>query len=426
VGDGPADLLYLPQFLSNVVWNWQVPEHARFMSRLASFSRLIVMDPRGVGASDGPSPEEAATLEEKVDDVVTVLAAAMSWKATIFGGGRSAFVAMLAAATHPDRFDGLILFSPTPSWMRSDELPWQDAPGELERIVDQGRRSASAIEWARSWARTYGPSLPESSLVAFAEYGALTAGAGGQIAEQIMLNSVDLRPLLPTIRVPTLVVHRTEDPLESIESGRFVADRIPNARLVELPGRDALPWIGEVDAVLDEIEIFLTGERHAPEPDRVLATVLFTDVVDSTALAAAMGDRAWREVHAAHDRIVREEIGHAKGREIKTMGDGFLATFDGPARAISCAVAIAARTGEIGIGVRAGVHTGEIEIDGDDVAGLGVAIGARVGAKAGPNEVLVSQTVKDLAAGSGLTFEDAGEHELKGVPDRWHLYRVVG
>lgn len=237
---------------------------------------------------------------------------------------------------------------------------------------------------------------------------------------------MDLQDLLPTIRVPTLVLHRTLDPIQSVESGRLLAGRIPDAKLVELPGVDSLSWIGEAEAVLEQIELFLTGERRIPEPDRVLATILFTDIVDSTATAAEVGDRRWREVLEQHDRIVRAELGRARGREVKTMGDGFLATFDGPARAIGCAMAIAKAVRALGVEIRAGLHTGEIEILGDDVGGIGVSIGARVGAMAGPSEVLVSHTVKDLVAGSGFVFEAAGEYELKGVPDRWRLYRVVG
>jgi class 3 adenylate cyclase len=309
--------------------------------------------------------------------------------------------------------------------MRSDELPWQDSEEEAQRVLAQIGRSSSTQEWASSWARRFAPSLPEASIHALGSYNALTAGHGGQIAEAEMFNHFDLRTMLPSIRVPTLVLHRTDDPLESVESGRLVAARIPNAKLVELPGRDALPWIGEAVAVLEQIELFLTGERHATEADRVLATVLFTDVVDSTSLTASMGDRPWRELLGRHDRIVRDEIQRARGREIKTMGDGFLATFDGPARAISCAMAVVRATRELGIEICAGVHTGAIEIDGDDIAGIGVTIGARIGALAGPSEVLASSTVKDLVAGTGLAFEDGGEHELKGVPDRWRLYRVV-
>jgi len=425
VGSGRADLVYLPQFLSNVEWNWQMARHAAFMTRLTSFSRLIVMDPRGVGCSDRPPPGEAATLEDKVDDVLAVMGAAASFRATLFGGGRSAFVAMLAAAAHPDRFDGLVLFSATPSYMRSDELPWESSDEEKQQELDMFRRSTSMREWATTWSRSFAPSLSDTEIRELGSYGAVTSSVGGGVAALESLNRVDLRDLLPTIRVPTLVLHRTLDPIQSVESGRLLAERIPDAKLVELPGVDSLAWTGEAEVVLEQIELFLTGERRAPEPDLALATVLLTDVVDSTARAAALGDRRWREVLDQHDRIVRAEVGRARGREVKTMGDGFLATFDGPARAIGCATAIAQAVRPLGIEIRAGLHTGEIEILGDDVGGIAVAIGARVAGKAAPSEVLVSQTVKDLVAGSGLAFEDAGDHELKGVPDRWRLYRVV-
>ena len=423
-GEGSTDVLYLPPFLSNVVWNWQMPEHARFLTRMGSFARMIVMDPRGAGVSDGPAPTDPGTLEDKVDDVLAVLSSTMSFRTTLFGGGRSAFIAMLAAAQHPERFGGLILYAPTSSWRRNDDLPWQQSDKELQQVLTQTERSTSCMEWALSWARAYAPTLPSSSYPTLAAYLAMTAGPGGHAAEQRLYGGVDLGPILPTIRVPTLVLHRTEDPLEPVASGRFVAEQIPDATLVELPGRDGLPWIGEVDSVLEAIEIFITGERRAPEPDRRVVTVLFTDIVDSTATSESLGSDAWRDVRNAHDRIVREELNRGFGREVKTMGDGFLATFDGPARAIGCASAIVGRTAEIGVPVRAGLHTGEIEIEGDDVAGLGVAIGARIGAMAGPSEVIVSQTVKDLVAGSGITFEDAGEHALKGVGDTWRLYRV--
>ncbi len=426
VGGGPVDLVYLPQFLSNVEWNWQMAEHARFMTRMASFSRLIVVDPRGAGCSDGPPPGEAATLEDKVDDVLAVMGTTAAFRAALFGGGRSAFVAMLAAAAHPGRFDGLILFGASPTRIRSEELPWNDSEEEWQQYLDMFRRADSMREWAASWSRRFAPSLSETGIRAIGSYGAVTGGIGARIAEDEMLSRVDLLSLLPTIQVPTLVLHRTDDPLEPVQSGRLLAERIPGATLVELPGRDSLPWIGEAEAVLEQIEVFLTGARRTAEPDRALATVLFTDVVDSTARAAAMGDRPWRDVLEQHDRIVRAEIGRMRGREIKTMGDGFLATFDGPARAIGCAAAIAEGVRALGIEIRAGLHTGEIETLGDDVGGIAVAIGARIGALAAPGDVLVSSTVKDLVAGSGVAFEDAGEHELKGVPDRWRLYRVVG
>jgi class 3 adenylate cyclase len=427
-GDGPVDLVYLPQFFSNVEWNWEMPEHASFMRRLASFARVIVMDHRGVGCSDRLSPGEEAPLESLVDDVLAVIGAATSFQATLFCGGHSGFVGLLAAATHPDRIDGLILFEASPSWRRSDELPWQASEAEWRNDIDSYRRSSSMLEWADAWTRRFAPTLRDrdGAVRALASYSALTRAMGAGITQDLMLSRVDLRDLLPTIGVPTLVLHRAEDPLEPIQSGRFLAERIPGARFVELPGFDYLPWVGDAGDVLDEIEMFVTGERRVQVPDRVLGTVLFTDIVDSTARAASMGDVAWRDVRAEHDRVVRAELGRSGGREIKTMGDGFLAMFDGPAKGVRCAEAIATGVQALGIEIRAGLHAGEVELEGEDVSGIAVAIGARVGALAGPSEVLVSQTVKDLVVGSGLTFEDAGEHELKGVPDRWRLYRVAG
>jgi class 3 adenylate cyclase len=428
VGNGPIDLLYLPQFVSNVEWNWLVPEHARFMDRLSSFARLIVMDPRGHGCSDRLTPGEAPTLEGMVDDVLGVAGAAASFRGALFGGGRSAFVAMLAAAAHPDRFDRLILFGASPTWMRTDDLPWEESEEEWEQDLEMYRRLPSGAEWAESWIRSFAPSLlaVDGAVRSFASYGANTRAPGGGLWMDEVFRGVDLRALLPTIRVPTLILHRSDDPLEPIESGRYLADRIPGATLVELDGRDSLPWIGNAGAVVDEIEIFLTGERRPPEAERALATVLFTDIVDSTKRGSDVGDHAWSAVRGRHDEIVRSNLARFRGREIKTLGDGFLATFDGPVRGVECARAIAAEVPALGIEIRAGLHAGEVALEGADVAGVAVAIGARVAALAGPSEVFVSQTVKDLVAGSGLAFEDAGEHELKGVPDRWQLYRVVG
>jgi class 3 adenylate cyclase len=332
---------------------------------------------------------------------------------------------MVAAASHPERLEGLVLFGATPTWMRSDELPWQDPPEELERSLEQMRTSASDQEWARVWARRFAPSLSEADIASLAASSAVTTGRGAMMTETEMLGHVDLRPLLPTIRVPTLVLHRTQDPLESVESGRFLALRIPGARLVELPGRDALMWMGDADIVADEIQAFVAGDREAPAPDRIIATVLFTDIVDSTARSAAMGDRSWRALREAHDRLVRDEVAGARGRVIKSMGDGYLATFDrprgpsppsrrsSPRRGTSASRSEPASTGRD----RAGT--------GDDVAGIGVAFGARIAAIAGPSEVLVSPTVKDLVVGAGVSFDDAGKHELEGDPGRWRLYRLV-
>jgi len=428
-GAGPTDLIYLPAWFSNVVANRSVPEHGRFLERLESFARLIVMDRRGVGCSDRLPPGHAATLEELVDDVLAVAASAHATRRTmLFGVEDAGFVSMLAAATHPDRFSGLILFGAAPGYRRTEELPWQWDEDLYASTIEQLRSATSLAEFADAYVRDALPSLLDrpDSLDAVRSLMALTQGGGAGIAEIRKMSEVDLVDLLPSIRVPTLVLHRTDDPVEPIESGRLLAERIPDARLVELPGVDALPWAGEQDAVLDEIEEFVTGARGVHGSDRRLATVLFTDIVGSTRLASSLGDAAWHELLGKHHASVRAELERNRGVEVDTAGDGFFATFDGPARAVECARSIGEAVRPLGIEVRAGVHTGEVEVIRDEVRGISLHIGARVMALAEPSEVLVTSTVKDLVAGSGLVFGDAGEHELKGVPDRWRLFRVAG
>ncbi|HEX6130132.1 MAG TPA: adenylate/guanylate cyclase domain-containing protein [Actinomycetota bacterium] len=427
-GSGAVDVLYLPAWFSNVEGNRLVPEIAHFLERLESFARVIVMDRRGVGCSDRLPPGEAATLEELVDDVLAVMAAAQTSRRTvIFGVEEGGFVAMLAAATHPDRFSGLILFGCAPGYRRTGELPWQWDEDMFASTIEQFRSATSLRELADAYVRDALPSIHDrtGSIEAVRSLMGLTQGIGAAMAEVWKMGEVDLLDLLPSIRVPTLVLHRTEDPVEPLASGRLLAERIPDAHLIELDGADALPWAGDADEVADEIEEFLTGSRGAQRADRRLATVLFTDMVGSTELASRLGDAAWHELLGKHHSAVRAELQRHRGVEVDTAGDGFFATFDGPARAVECARSIAETVRSLGVEVRAGVHTGEIEVARDEVRGISVHIGARVMALAGPSEVLVSSTVRDLVAGSGLRFEDAGEHELKGVPDRWRLYRVV-
>jgi class 3 adenylate cyclase len=428
LGDGPTDLLYLPGWVGNVEANWLAPDNARFLERLASFSRLIVMDRRGTGCSDRLSPGQASTLEEGVDDLRTVARAAQSSRTTLFGVQEGGFVAMVAAALQPERFDRLILFGAAHTWRRSEEAPWEWSDEQWEdQVAIMGGTGASEV--AKGYIRSALPSYAGDPVAIrrMALLIAVTESPGGAIADLRKLLEINLRDLLPSIRVPTLVLHRADDPIESIESGRYLAEHIDGATLVELPGRDALPWVGETDAVLEAIERFLTGSStgaHVPST-RVLSTVLFTDVVGSTARVAEVGDRAFRDLLERHHRVIRTELGRHHGLEIDTSGDGFFATFDGPAGAVACALAICEAVRELDIEVRAGVHTGEVETIDGKVRGIAVHIGARVMAAAGPSEVLVSSTVKDLIAGSGLDLEDAGEHELKGVPDRWRLYRVT-
>ena len=426
-GLGPHDVIYLLFENVNVAANWLVPEHARFMERLASFSRLVITDRRGMGCSDRLAPGTSPALEQMVDDLLVLAEAANAWPATVFAGNESAFIALLAAATHPDRFTGLILWGATPSWMRSDDLPWEASADQIEAELGMIRRVTDIDRWAEVAIRDALPSWagdPDK----IALWGALSALSGSAEAwyqDMRMFNSIDLRDVVPAITTPTLLLGRRTRWGDHIESGRWLEDAMPNARFVELDGADKFPWVGDQDAVLEEIQEFLTGDRTPPQQDRVLATVMFTDIVGSTEKAAQIGDRAWRELVEKHDDIVRRLLIPHRGREIDTAGDGFLATFDGPARAVECAGEIATAIQALGISIRAGCHTGEVEPAGSGVRGIAVHIGARIAARAGPGEVLVSSTVRDLVAGSGLEFEDAGEHELKGVPDRWRLYRVV-
>ena len=429
VGDGPIDLLYLPPWFSNLDWQCEHPLHARFLERLASFSRLIVVDRRGWGCSDRVTPGSFPPLEVAADDLIAVLDAVGSSGAALFAGAEAGWVASIAAATHPARFSAMVLYQSAATWVRTKETPWNPSPEEWQ---DQeaywlGANTASFIE---GYVRRYEPSLvgDRVAIEYLAKLGRGTIGPGGGQAEFRRYYTTDIRAILPAIQVPTLVLNRPAASGGEIgpEDGPFLASKIPGSRFVDLPGTDNTPWVGESEALLVEVEEFLTGVRPAPHTERVLSTVLFTDIVDSTRTAAVMGDTKWRGVIDEHDRIAKGLIARYRGEYRKSTGDGLMATFDGPARAVHCAQAIAASVSELGLEVRAGVHTGEIEFSDEDLRGIAVHIGARVMSIASPSEVLVSQTVKDLVAGSGLVFEDAGEHELKGVPDRWHLYRVEG
>ena len=418
VGDGPLDLIFVPGFVSNVEMTWESPGRAHLCSRLAAFSRLILFDKRGVGLSD--RHVGIAHLEERMDDVRAVMDAAGSERAALFGISEGGAMCMLFAATYPERTRALTLYGtyarhPT---LTSDALPHHieligQAWGTGEYIMRYMQpANASDENLRRSWAR----------------YERQSASPAAAIACIRMSGEVDARDILPTIRVPTLVLHRTGDTRVTIDAGRYIADHIPGAKLVELPGVDHAPFNEPdmVDRIVDEIEEFLTGSRSEVEVDRVLATVLFTDIVDSTKRAAELGDRQWRALLDRHDEAVRTQIGRFRGHEVKSLGDGFLATFDGPARAVRCAAAIAGSVEPLGLAVRSGLHTGEIELTQDDIGGIAVHTAARVVAMAGPGETLVSSTVRDLVAGSGLRFEDRGRHALRGLPEEVHLYTALG
>jgi len=418
-GDGSLDLVYVPGFVSHLEADWDNPVRARFIERLSSFSRLIRFDKRGTGLSDRvPIP----TLEQRMDDVRAVMDAVGSERAALFGVSEGGPMSLLFAATYPARTTALVIYGSYARRLWAPDHPYGRTQAEWDEVVRRLER-----EWGGPVAvDVWTPSMVDSEgfKEGWGAYLRLAASPGAAAAVMRMNGEIDVRHVLPVIRVPTLIIHRTGDRVTSIDQARVMAANISGAKLVEQPGIDHVPSVGDPDAIVDEIEEFLTGVRHGPEPDRVLATVLFTDIVGATAQAAALGDRRWRDVLEQHHAVVRRELGRFRGREIDTAGDGFLATFDGPARAVRCARAVSDGVRALGLEVRAGLHTGEVELLQEKVSGLAVHIGARVAAAAGPREVLVSSTVKDLVAGSGLRFQDRGSHALKGVPGEWRLYAV--
>jgi len=384
------------------------------------------VDRRGAGLSDRFSPDDLPPLEDLADDLEAVLDAVGSERAALFGAEDGGLVCSMLAARRPDRVDALIIFAMTPDGGQSWGPVLEERSGFYQNLFARVERSWGTLEYARWDVGLSNPSrVDDEALVEWLTVAhRLSASPSAATAFLKLYHETDVSDLLPAVRVPALVLHRRDDQLTPIASSRTTAALIPGAKLVELPGDDHY-WVVNGDDIVEEIEEFLTGERHAIVNDRVLAATLFTDIVGSTDRASAIGDRAWRELVASHDAVVRRELTRFGGFERSTAGDGFFATFDGPARAVRCALAIRDGVRTLGLEVRAGVHTGEVELAGADVRGIAVHIGARVASLAGPSEVLVSSTVKDLVAGSGLAFEDAGEHELKGVPDRWRLYRVV-
>jgi len=422
VGEGERDLVLVQGFVSHLDLEWDNPHMARFIRGLAEFNRVILFDKRGTGLSD--RSVGIPTLEERMDDVRAVMDAVGSEHAALMGVSEGAPMSILFAATYPERARALVLHGGMARSTEAPDYPWA-APAEvlveaaLEFLPEQVLYAGDDLE-------IWQPSLADDSAAKawLARYRRASVSPDGIAALYTMFLDIDVRHVLPTLRVPTLVLHRHGDRVVNWRAGRWMAEQIPGARYVELPGQDHFPWSADSDAVVEEIREFLTGVRVAPEPDRVLATVMFTDVAGSTERAASLGDRRWKQLLDDHDTAVRRQLEAFRGREVKATGDGFLATFDGPARAIRCASAIRAAASDLGLGVRVGLHTGEVEVRGDDIGGLGVHIGQRVSALAQPGEVLVSSTVKDLVAGSGIEFHDRGEQELKGIPDRWRLYSV--
>lgn len=421
-GGGPRDVVFVPGWVSNIEVMWDDPGFARFLRRLASFSRLITFDKRGTGLSDPVSIDQLPTLEVRMDDLRAVMDAAGSQRATLFGHSEGGNMCILFAATYPDRTDGLILTGSYAKRIRSPDYPW--APTWEERLAD-------IEQTERSWGdhvnlEYYAPSRAnDPAFRAWVQRYFRLSASPRAAAELLRMNShINVTSVLPSIRVPTLLLYRVGDRDVNIEEGRYIASKIPGARLVELPGGDHLFWAGDPELLIQEIEEFVTGHRTAPDPDRILATVLFTDIVGSTQMASALGDQAWRDLLQRHNAAIRAQLDGWRGREVETAGDGFLATFDGPARAIHCAKAISEGVRALGIEVRCGLHTGEVEIIDSGVAGLTVHIGARIAALAAPGEVVVSRIVKDLVAGAGLQFTPRGTHSLKGVREQWEVYAV--
>jgi pimeloyl-ACP methyl ester carboxylesterase len=424
VGDGPIDLVLVLGFATHIELQWEGAPFARFCERLGGFSRLILFDKRGTGLSD-PVPE-VPTLEQRVDDVRAVMDAAGSERAALFGVSEGGPMSIMFAATHPERATALVLHGAMARTTEAPDYPWA-TPAEALR--------ESAAEFiAPNWGsdptgimELFAPSFagdPRAvEITARLERNAASPAMVGQIFEMFL--GTDVRDILPTIHIPTLITHRRGDRVVNWRAGRDLADRIEGSKYVELDGIDHLPWAGDSDAVVGEVQEFLTGARSAAEPDRVLATVMFTDICGSTERAAELGDAHWRDLLEAHQAAVRRDLERFRGREVKTLGDGSLATFDGPARAIQCGHAIAETARSLGLEERIGLHCGEVEVMDDDVGGIAVHIAARVGALAGPSEVLVTSTVKDLVAGSEIEFEERGAQRLKGVPDEWNLFAAA-
>ena len=424
VGTGPRDLVYVPGWVSNIEVMWEEASMARLLRRLASFSRLVLFDKRGTGLSDPVPLDQMPTLEERMDDVRAVMDAVDSESATLLGHSEGGNMCILFAATYPERTDGLILVSSYAKRIPSEDYPWAPSVEDRTAERDEIERTFGDPDALPAW---IAPSRmhDEAFRSWVARYFRLSSSPRAAAHLLEMNTHIDTTHVLPSIQVPTLCIYRTADADVNVEEGRWIASQIPNARFVEIPGADHFLNASGADMILDEIEEFVTGYRTGPRPERALATVLFTDIVGSTTMAAEMGDHAWRELLDRHNATVRAEIERFRGRVIGTQGDGFLATFDGPARAIGAAHSIIEALNRLGIVVRSGLHTGEIEIVDNDVAGLAVHIGARIAALARPGEVLVSRTVKDLVAGSSIEFEDRGVHSLKGVPDRWQVYAAV-
>lgn len=422
LGSGPRDILFMSAWFSHVDGRWEEPRFAAVLRRFGSMGRLIVFDKRGSGASD-PLPTDQPTWEDWADDVRSVMDAAGSKQAALVAVGDSGPLAMLFAATYPERVSSLVLVNTGARFVRTADYPWGLTPEQVGEFLDRTRKTWGTGGIVDLFAP--GAAADERYTQWWAKYQRMSASPGRSTAMAKLIFEIDVRRVLSTIHVPTLVMHRRDVSFFPIDHGRYLAEHIAGAKFVELPGSDAFIYLGDNAALLDNIEEFITGERPVTEPDRVLATVLLTDMVGSTDRAAALGDHRWRAVLDTHDAVVRGQLDQYRGRLHRTTGDGVLATFDGPARGIRCAFGIRDELRRAGIDIRAGMHTGEIEIRESEIGGIAVHIAARVSALASSGEVLCTSTVKDLVTGSDISFDDRGAHALKGVPREWQLYAVA-
>jgi class 3 adenylate cyclase len=412
MGDGPLDIIMVPGFVSHVEFAHEAPGYTAFLRRLSAFARVITFDKRGQGLSDRISG--APSLEERMDDVRAIMDAVGSRRAALLGFSEGCSMSALFAATYPERVSKLLLFG---GFAVATSLPGDVEQRLAQRINRWGTGDMIKTVWPSQ-------AMNPDAIEMVAKFERLSASPGAVRANTLLNAQIDVRPILASIQVPTLVMHRKGDLQVPFEAGRNLASQIPNAKFIEYPGQDHLFWSGEVEALLGDVEEFVTGTREGSSSDleRVLATVLFTDIVDSTRSAAEMGDQTWRRLLDAHDQMAKQTVEKHRGNLIKTTGDGILATFDGPGRAVRCALAFGAAANQIGLPLRAGLHTGEIEVRGSDVGGIAVHAAARVMAQSQPREVLVSRVVTDLVAGAGLKFSERGSHELKGLPGRWELF----
>lgn len=419
-GRGPRDLIFVPGWVSHIEYAWEEPMFARFLDRLGSFSRVVWFDKRGTGLSDRVSG--LPILEERMEDLRAVMKAAGVKRAAIFGTSEGGSMSTLFAATYPERVRALILYGAFAKRLRSHDYPWAPTRFDREKWIRQLEAGwGDAVELD-----TLAPSAANDAAFRrwFAAYGRLSVSPSAAVTLARMNTDIDIRAVLPSVHVPTLVMHRRGDRDVSVENGRFLAQHIPGAKWVELSGDDHVWWVGDSDSILEEVQEFVTGTRTPRAAERMLTTVMFTDIVESTKQAKALGDRKWAHLLARHNQLIRRELTRFGGREVKATGDGFLATFDGPARGIRCACAIHRAVGDLGLTVRIGLHTGECEVMGDDIGGLSVHLASRVAGKSDGTNVLVTSTLKDLVAGSGIEFRDHGRHSLKGVGEPWKLFEV--